>query len=266
MGIEVEDLCYSYGKRRVLRGLSFTVADGEFLSILGPNGVGKSTLFRCVLGLLRPESGRVLIDGRDVGALSPRELSRHVAYIPQNSAPAFNFSVEDIVLMGASGRLGSLGVPGKKEVERVHAALKKLGIAELWDRCFHHLSGGERQLVIIARALVQDAAILMLDEPTASLDYGNQIQVLSQARRLTEEGYTVIQTTHDPETAYMFSDRILAMKDGGVLVHSRPEDAITSKNMTELYGLDVEVKSLCNDRLRVCAPGSLSEGAVSEAD
>lgn len=252
--VEVKGLSFSYGERQVLRDISFTAEAGEFLAILGSNGVGKSTLFRCVLGLLPGFSGEVTVEGRDIRKLSVKELASLVAYIPQISAPAFNYSVEDVVLMGTTAKLGAFASPGPAETERAHWAMEKIGISHLSSRCFHHISGGERQLAIIARALAQDAKILMLDEPTASLDYGNQMLVLSQAKALAGEGYTVIQTTHNPEHSYMFCDRILALKDGQVLAFGKPEEIMTRELISKLYRIDVEVASLYGDRVRVCTP------------
>lgn len=260
MSIEVKDLCFSYGEREVLHGVSFKAEQGEFLSILGPNGVGKSTLFRCVLGLLRDYTGSITVKGRDAKSLSIREAAKLVAYIPQSSHPAFNYSVRDIVLMGTTSGLGTFSTPKKEDVRRVEEALEKIGISHLAERCFHRISGGERQLALIARALVQRAPVLMLDEPTASLDFGNQLLVLTQARELAREGYTVIQTTHNPEQSYMFSDRILALRGGEVLTEGRPKDVLTSDMMRQLYGVEVEVSSLFDDRARVCTPASVARG------
>lgn len=260
MSIEVKDLCFSYGEREVLHGVSFKAEQGEFLSILGPNGVGKSTLFRCVLGLLRDYKGSITVEGRDAKSLSIREAAKLVAYIPQSSHPAFNYSVRDIVLMGTTSGLGTFSTPKKEDVRRVEEALEKIGISHLAERCFHRISGGERQLALIARALVQRAPVLMLDEPTASLDFGNQLLVLTQARELAREGYTVIQTTHNPEQSYMFSDRILALRGGEVLTEGRPKDVLTSDMMRQLYGVEVEVSSLFDDRARVCTPASVARG------
>lgn len=260
MSIEVKDLCFSYGEREVLHGVSFKAEQGEFLSILGPNGVGKSTLFRCVLGLLRDYTGSITVEGRDAKSLSIREAAKLVAYIPQSSHPAFNYSVRDIVLMGTTSGLGTFSTPKKEDVRRVEEALEKIGISHLAERCFHRISGGERQLALIARALVQRAPVLMLDEPTASLDFGNQLLVLTQARELAREGYTVIQTTHNPEQSYMFSDRILALRGGEVLTAGRPKDVLTSDMMRQLYGVEVEVSSLFDDRARVCTPASVARG------
>ncbi|HIS98520.1 MAG TPA: ABC transporter ATP-binding protein [Candidatus Scatomorpha pullistercoris] len=257
MSIEVKDLSFSYGEREVLHDVSFSVEAGEFLSILGPNGVGKSTLFRCVLGLLRDYRGSITVEGRDARSLSIRESAKLIAYIPQSSHPAFNYSVRDIVLMGTTSGLGTFSTPKKEDLRRVDEALEKIGILELGDRCFHRISGGERQLALIARALVQRAPVLMLDEPTASLDFGNQLLVLNCARELAREGYTVIQTTHNPEQSYMFSDRILALRGGEVLTEGKPGDVLTPDMMQRLYGVEVEVSSLFDDRVRVCTPASV---------
>ena len=254
MGIEVKNLSFSYADRPVLRGISFRAERGEFLSILGPNGVGKSTLFRCVLGLLSGYRGQVLVDGVDARQFSPRESARHIAYIPQSSHPAFNYRVFDIALMGAASAVPILGTPGREQRERCRWALEKIGISHLADRCYHRLSGGEQQLVLIARALVQNAPILMLDEPTANLDFGNQLRVLEQVRSLAREGYTVIQTTHHPEQSYLFSDRILALQNGRVLLEGPPAQVLTKQVLRELYGVEVDVVSLYEDRVRACVP------------
>ena len=258
MSVEVKNLSFSYGNRSVLHDISFTVKEGEFLSILGPNGVGKSTLFRCVLGLLSGYTGQVLVDGVDTRSFSVREAAKHIAYIPQSSHPIFNYSVSDIVLMGRTSGLSTFRSPRKADTDICHWAMEKVGITRLQDRCFHRLSGGEQQLVLIARALVQKAPILMLDEPTANLDFGNQLLVLEQAQNLAREGYTVIQTTHHPEQSYMFSDRILAIQNGRVLSEGRPADVLTPEVMRKLYGVDVEIVSLYNDHARICVPKSLA--------
>lgn len=252
--VEVKNLSFSYAQRPVLQNISFRVEQGEFLSILGPNGVGKSTLFRCVLGLLPGYTGQVLVDGADARQFSAREAARHIAYIPQSSRPVFNYRVSDLVLMGAAGAVSVLRSPGREQAERCRWAMEKVGIAHLADRCCHRISGGEQQLVLLARALVQDAPILMLDEPTANLDFGNQLRILEQLRSLAREGYTVIQTTHHPEQSYRFSDRILALQNGRVLLEGAPPQVLTRQTIRALYGVETEVVSLYDDRARVCVP------------
>lgn len=260
MSIEVKNLSFSYGSRRVLRDVSFAVHSGEYLSVLGCNGAGKSTLFRCILGLQRGYTGEIYINGRSVRRLSSREIAKQIAYIPQNCVPTFQYSVEDVVLMGTTSHLSTFSSPGKAERKTAVWAMEKAGIRGLAKRCFHHISGGERQLVMLARALAQRASVLMMDEPTASLDFGNQTMVLTQAKALTEEGYTVIQTTHNPEQSYLFSDRILALQDGKVMKQGSPKDVLTQEFVTALYGVDTRISSLYGDRVRVCTPQMILKG------
>lgn len=257
--IEVKNVSFSYGSREILHDISFTAENGQLLSILGGNGVGKSTLFRCMLGLTEGYTGTVLLDGADRKSLSVRETARRAAFIPQRTSTSFNFSVEDIVLMGTTASLGSLRNPRAGETVRVEEALERIGIAELRHRCFHHLSGGEQQLVILARALAQGSNNLLLDEPTSALDFGNQVRVLTQLRALAREGYTVVQTTHNPEHAYTFSDRVIALCNGRVEAVGSAPEVMTEENIRRLYGVDVTVSSLFDDKIRVCTPKSLLE-------
>ena len=257
MSLQVHDLRFSYGAHAVLKGVSFSAEYGEFLSVLGPNGVGKSTLFRNLLGLLRPTGGSVLVDGRDIGTMMPAELSRAMAYIPQSHNPVFNYSVLDMVLMGTTSQVGRFAVPGREQVKLAEAALERLNISHLRDRGCGHISGGERQLVLIARAIAQQAKILVMDEPSANLDFGNKIRVMRTVKGLTEDGFTVIQSTHDPDQAYLYSDKILALYGGQVLAWGTPRETMTESLISTLYGVDVEVCSMHNDDVRVCVPAHI---------
>ncbi len=257
MSLEVKDLRFSYGEHEVLKGLSFSAEYGELLSVLGPNGVGKSTLFRCVLGLLKPQSGQCLIDGESTAGLSAKELASRIAYIPQSHYPTFNFSVMDMVLMGTTAQINAMSVPGKRQIRLAKEALKKLGIAHLARRGYTNISGGERQLVLIARAIAQQAKILIMDEPSANLDYGNRTRFMQTVKSLAGEGYAIIQSTHDPDQAFLYSDKVLAIHDGQVLAWGDPKETINSALISSLYGVQVEVCSLKDDRMRVCVPGDV---------
>lgn len=259
MSIEVRDLCFAYGARPILEHVSFTLREGRLVSLLGPNGVGKSTLFKCMLGILPGYTGTITLEGKDVRALDMKSLSRRIAYIPQSHYPAFNYSVFDMVLMGTSARVSSFSPPGKKEEANAMAALERVGIADFAARDFMRISGGERQLVLIARALAQQSRILVMDEPTANLDYGNQMRVMACIRALTDDGYTVVQSTHNPDQSYLFSHEILAMHDGRILAQGVPQDVMTSELIATLYNIDVRVESLYNDQVRVCVPDYLTQ-------
>ena len=183
--LEVNHLRFSYGKNPVLRDIHFRAVSGEMVCILGPNGTGKSTLFKCMLGLLRGWDGEIALNGEDIRQMKPGERAKKMAYIPQAANPAFAYSVLDMVTMGTTAGLHGLRVPGKKERTIAVAALEKLGIGHLLERDYTSLSGGEQQLVLIARALAQGSNTLIMDEPTSSLDYGNQVRVELQLRKLT---------------------------------------------------------------------------------
>ena len=252
MSLCVKTLSVSYGTQAVLKNVSFSAEYGEILSILGPNGVGKSTLLRCLLGILPPYEGSVLLDGEDVQALSPSKLAKKMAYIPQSHDPVFHYTVFDMVLMGTAPRTGTFSVPGTAQKLRAEAAMEKLNIGELSRRDYRKLSGGQRQLVLMARAMAQGARMLLMDEPTASLDFANREKVMQTARAMAQSGCAVVMTTHDPEQAYRCSDRILALSGGKVLDCGTPQEIVCSEVLTRLYGLEVEVCSLQNDRVRAC--------------
>ncbi len=236
MTLTVENLSFGYGSREVLRDLSFTAQGGELLAVLGPNGVGKSTLFRCLMGLERRYRGRILLDGTDLSALPPRARAHRAALIPQVHPLSFRYRVFDMVLMGTSHGLSPLALPGEREKAAARAALERVGIDGLAERPFDQLSGGEQQLVFIARALAQQAGMLLMDEPTASLDYGNRLRVLGVARDLARDGYTVLLSTHDPQHALWFANRAMALQDGRILALGAPREVVTADLLCRLYG------------------------------
>ena len=238
MILSVENLSFSYTRRPVLRDVSFTAEKGELLSILGPNGAGKSTLFRCILGSLEGCGGRICADGRDICTLPHRERARRMAYIPQIHRPTFGYTVLDTVLMGTTRQLSPLQQPGREQIHTARDALERAGVSHLAERNFAHLSGGEQQLVLIARALAQQSDILIMDEPTSALDYGNQLRVLRQVRALSREGYTVLLSTHNPQHALTFADRVLALQDGSVAALGPSGDVLTPALLRRLYGVD----------------------------
>ena len=254
MSVRVEDLGFSYGSHQVLSGISFDVAEGTLVNVLGPNGTGKSTLFRCILGLNRSYTGSIIVNGKDVRKLSIRERAKEMAFIPQSHKPVYDYAVLDVVLMSAGAGSGAFFSPGKGDVARAYDALERVGIGFLADRPYTRISGGEQQLVLIARALAQNASTIIMDEPTSALDYGNTVRVLSCVRQLAEDGLTVIQSTHQPDQAFLYADKTLVLHEGRVLAYGDPKETITEELISRIYGVDVEVNSLYDDRVRVCVP------------
>ncbi len=254
MTLCVENLTFSYKDRTVLENVSFSVGRGSVTAVLGPNGVGKSTLFKCILGLLTDYTGKATIDGVETKKLPAEKLAGLAAYIPQSHDTAFNFSVFDMVLMGTTARLRGFRVPSDEQNEITLQALEQLNISFLKDRDYRHISGGERQLVLIARALAQKVGVMIMDEPTANLDYGNGLRVLKQMRELADRGYTILFSTHSPDQAFLYADRVLALADRKIMADGSPKETITADLIKRLYGVDVVIESLYDDRVRCCIP------------
>ena len=255
-GITVSGLTCGYGSHPVLENVSFSVGENTLLCVLGPNGVGKSTMFKCILRLLTHYEGTILLNGVDAKTMSQKELAAKVAYIPQSHMPSFNYSVLDMVMMGTSAQGMFFASPNRKQRKNALEAIHMMGISHLTNRGFLHLSGGERQLVLIARAIAQQARLLIMDEPTSNLDYGNQVRVLDAVKNLTRSGYTVIQSTHNPDQAFLYADEVLALRRDATCAYGKPKDLISEGMIRELYGIDVKLNSLYEDKIRVCVPTS----------
>ena len=236
--IDVRSLSFAYGTSKVLCGLSFDIEEGGLTALLGSNGAGKTTLFRCMLGLLPGYEGSLTLDGKEIRRYGARELSRRIAWIPQSQSLTFNYPAFDMVLMGTAGQMGPFSSPGKRQRRAAMEAMERLGIAHLAKRGFLHLSGGERQLVLVARALAQQAKTLLMDEPCASLDFGNQSRVMAQAHDLAHGGYTVIMSTHHPQHALSYADRVIALSGGRLLRSGAPEKVMDEELMRTLYGIE----------------------------
>ena len=235
--LEVEHLRFSFGAREVLRGVDLRAEPGELVFVLGANGAGKTTLFRCILGLLPGYQGGVRVDGCDVSSLAPRALAKKIAYIPQTSHMIFPYTALELVLMGTNRRLGLFSAPGRRERAIAMEALEELGIADYAHRSFAELSGGEQQLVLAARALAQQARLLLMDEPTSALDFGNQVRVLERVSALTLRGYTVLLSCHNPQHAMLYAQRVVALHDGLVAADGPPDQALDEALMRKLYGV-----------------------------
>jgi iron complex transport system ATP-binding protein len=260
MELCVEDLSFAYPKRpSLINGVSFSVDKGDVLCLLGPNGTGKTTLMRCLLGINKIKRGRIKIGGFDISNMSARELARLVAYVPQATTIAFPYQVMDMVIMGRSPHIGFMSTPSEVDLEIARSALDETGISHLQDSLFSEISGGERQLVLISRALAQQSNILIMDEPTASLDYGNQTRILKIIRGLASQGYSIVMTTHFPNHAFLACNKVAIMNGGKIVAIGSPDDIVTDGNLSDLYTTKIKVVStkvrgMLSGEIKVCVP------------
>lgn len=237
--LQATDLSVGYPGRLVGLGLSLSLHAGEVVSLLGPNGCGKTTWLKTLLGLLPAQAGAVQLQGRALAGWPLADRARELAYVPQGQASTFGFTALEMVLMGRTAHLGLIARPGEKDRAIARAAIERMGIAHLADRSVHRISGGERQLVLIARALAQQPRAVLLDEPTASLDFGNQGLVMRAIRTLADEGLAVLFTTHDPNQALRCADRALLMREGRLLAEGPVEHVIEGDALRALYSAGV---------------------------
>lgn len=236
MTLTVQGVSFSYRSVPVLEDVSFAVGEGELVAVLGPNGVGKTTLLRCVNTILKPDRGSVLVDGRDLRDLHPTEVARQVGYVAQRSEPA-RLTAFDAVLLGRKPYI-RWNVT-RHDLEIVDAAMKRLGLEHLMLRYIDEMSGGEFQKVCIARAIVQEPRVLLLDEPTGSLDLRNQLGILKFIKHVVSgHGITGLMAVHDLNTALRYADRFLFMKEGRILAYGTIEE-VTTGIIEEVYGVKV---------------------------
>jgi iron complex transport system ATP-binding protein len=240
MKLEGHSLAIGYSDRLVGRDLDVALATGEVLALLGPNGSGKTTLLKTLLGLLVPKAGEVRLDDRRLASYDSRERARLLAYVPQSHQATFAFTVETIVLMGRTAHRSLFSRPTPSDHAMAARSLERFGIAHLRDRPYTMISGGERQLALLARALAQEPRFIVLDEPTASLDFGNQGKVMREIRSLAASGHGVLFTTHDPNHALRAADRAYLLRDGARIVDGPVGSVLTCEQLTALYGAPVE--------------------------
>ncbi len=235
-----------------LKSISFNAERGALTTILGPNGSGKTTLFKCISGLWKYYRGEIFFDGKPIDKLSFRKRARIFSVVPQEHEPPFPYSVFDVVLMGRASYVSVFSSPGKRDYEMTENALKTVGIEQLKDKPYTKISGGERQLTLIARALAQDTPVILLDEPTSHLDFRNQINVLKKIREIArDKALVVIMTLHDPNLAGLFSDKVVVINSGTKIAEGKPDEIITDKLIKNVYDVEVR-KSNINGQSIIC--------------
>lgn len=258
MRLELQSLSFGYDESRmILQDISFALEGSGVFCILGQNGTGKSTLLKCIVGEEKA-TGRVLVDGRDYSKYTQRELARKIAYLPQTHVPTFPFRVIDVVMMGRSAHMRYFASPGAAELKLAMDNMEFLGIERLRDKPYTNISGGERQLVMIAAALTQQPEFLIMDEPTAHLDFGNTHRFLDLVLKLNENGIGILMTTHFPDQALYLGAETLVLKDGTLWKNGAAKDVVDEQGMSDLYGLPVHIGRIGSRR--VCVAGELENG------
>lgn len=251
--LAVNDVHFAYpGFSDVLHGVTFNVAPGELVTLLGPNGAGKSTLLNCIAGLAKPRRGSIHLDGYTLDELGQREVARRVAYVRQQVNVGFAYTVREYVAMGRAPHLALHERPGQADYALVDAALDRLGIQDLADRVYSQLSGGQRQLVDVARALAQSPQLILFDEPTSALDYGNQMKVLRMVRDLSREGFAIIMTTHNPDHPILLGGSVCLLDREGYLSKGTITDIMREDVLERVYGVPLMIREVSDAHRQVC--------------
>lgn len=263
--INVRDVSFFYyPQSMVLSHIDTSVQRGQLVTLLGPNGAGKTTLLNCITGLLYPQDGLIEIYGKDIRKLSPKEIARSIAYVPQRTEVSFDYSVKDFVVMGRTAHLGIFSSPGTKDLDLAEAAMEQLNILQLRDRSINEVSGGEQQRACIARALAQEPNLIVMDEPIAALDFGNQVKVLKLIKQLSAKGHTILMTTHNPEHALLLGSDVWILHKDGSLEEGGISSMITEETLSQLYDADICVVSTGIVPRSVCLIRTLGETVSSD--
>ena len=255
---DVRKLQFAYpGGKNIINDASFTLDEGEILTILGPNGAGKSTLFNCLANIRRPGSGQILLDGKPMGKMSVKEVAKVIGYVQQTHVAVFDYTVIYFVMMGRAANVGMFSKPKEEDRRIAMDALKTLGIDHLAERPYTAISGGERQMALIARALTQQPRAILLDEPTSHLDFGRSTLILELVRELKSRGYSVIMTTHDPNHAMLLGGKAALLDRQGILHVGPAEEVVTEENLRPLYRSELHIVDIPQLDRKACLSAGL---------
>lgn len=257
MKLSVENLSFSYpgAESTTFHDVNLTIEKGSMVSILGPNGAGKSTLLNCIAGLFEPQHGSVLLDGKPMDEMSVREAARIIGYVPQSHTPVYDYTVKEFVVMGRTPHIGAFATPSATDYEIVEHALEMVGVLKLINKPYTQISGGERQLVTIARAITQEPEFILLDEPTSHLDFGNQMKAVRLIQKLTEQGFGILMTTHNPDQVFYSGGKAALLDRSGELTFGESNTVLTRERLSDLYSETVHVFYSDQMKRRVCLCG-----------
>jgi iron complex transport system ATP-binding protein len=259
--IAVSNIAFNYGERIILDNLSFELEKGDTLCLLGSNGCGKTTLLRCLRGFLKTRNGECLLDGNNILAFNKTHLAKRIGFVFQEHSAPFPYSVIEVVKMGRAPHLKMFASPSRHDTELAEKALETAGISHLRDRKFTQISGGERQLTVIARTLVQEPDVILMDEPTSALDFKNQALVLKMIEKLSKQGITIILSTHFPNHALMYTCKVALMNRGKFIAFGPATEVITENNLLHTYGINVKIYTASepaeNGPVRFCLPADM---------
>lgn len=255
------NLMFDYGKQQVINNINLNFATGEFVGLIGPNGAGKSTLLNLLMGMIKPTKGYVNLSGQPLKQYKQRDIARQISLVPQDVSIDYAFSVREIVAMGRNPHLGPFQPETKRDRELIHLAMEKTDLLQMDTRNVNQLSGGERQRVFIARAIAQEAPILLMDEPTANLDLCHQLEVLNLVKALTEEGQLAISAIHDLELASRFCDRLILIHEGKIAAQGSPSQVLTKENLYRFFAIEAEIEAYAHGEngIRVTALRSCND-------
>lgn len=262
MLLEVRNASFHYENgREIFRNVSFSLDAGQTLSILGPNGTGKSTLLNCLARLLKLSSGEIFLCGKPQKDYRSKEISRIIGYVPQTHIPTYGYTVRDFVVMGRAPHLGVLAVPGKEDYEIADAAVESMGISHLSGRPYTEISGGERQLAVVARVLAQQPKIIMMDEPASALDFGNQLRIIDLIEELAGRGYAVIMTTHTPDHAIMLNGTVALLDRTGCMRTGSVSEIMREDILRKVYRADLKLIYVPEIERMACVAGNNKKSA-----
>ncbi|MCM1226977.1 MAG: ABC transporter ATP-binding protein [Clostridium sp.] len=266
MILEIKNGCFGYHKQpEILKNINISLKEGEILAVLGPNGIGKTTLLKCMIGLLSWKSGETLLCGNKITNMKPKDIWSTISYIPQSHGFAFSYTALEMIMMGRCSHLGTFSQPGKAEIEMAEQMMKKVGITRLANKDCNRMSGGELQMVLIARALINEPKLIILDEPETGLDFHNQILVLNMIEKLAhKDGISAIMNTHYPTNAIKTADKAFMMNRKGDIFYGSADEVLTEENISRSFDVNVivdEIKYL-EKTIKSIVPVDLIEKAV----